>query len=216
MSDGPGAVAFDLDGCLIDSRHAILSSVGVAMAGLGLPELPATELEWLIGPPLGTGFAELLRRLDRDPAGYADLLVAYRDDYRRTMLEHTTLLPGMAEVVRAVGGTREVCVVTSKPAAFAVPILEHLGLLPDLAFAEGPGLDAPEEPKSVTLGRALARLPGLSVMVGDRHHDVEAGRAWGMRTVGVTWGMGSAAELGEAGADVVVGAPAELELELAG
>jgi phosphoglycolate phosphatase len=51
----------------------------------------------------------------------------------------------------------------------------------------------------------------IGVMVGDRHHDVDAGRAHGLHTIGVTWGIGSAAELGEAGADHVVDAPSQLE-----
>ena len=47
-------------------------------------------------------------------------------------------------------------------------------------------------------------------MVGDRHVDMEAARAHGLRGVGVTWGFGTASELRSAGADVLVAAPAEL------
>jgi phosphoglycolate phosphatase len=48
-------------------------------------------------------------------------------------------------------------------------------------------------------------------MVGDRSFDVEAARAHGLLAIGVTWGIGSAAELTAAGADVLIGAPGELE-----
>jgi phosphoglycolate phosphatase len=77
----------------------------------------------------------------------------------------------------------------------------------------GPALDALREPKAVTLARALAEVAphvptSRTAMVGDRHHDVDAGRACGTRTVGVTWGIGDAVEL--AAADVVVDEPAEL------
>ncbi len=47
-------------------------------------------------------------------------------------------------------------------------------------------------------------------MVGDRHVDMEAARAHGLRAVGVTWGFGTAEELRAAGADVLVDTPAEL------
>jgi len=202
-------VAFDLDGCIIDSKTSILASVRVAMASLSLPAQTDDELLWLIGPPLDFGFAELLRRLGRDPGDSAELLRRYRADYVTTMLERTTLLPGMDEVVRKVGAVRAVCVVTSKPRPFAVQLLEHLGLLDDLALVEGPPLGASAEPKTVTLARAIDQLP-LAYMVGDRHHDVEAGKANDLRTVGVLWGFGSATELGEAGADVLVQTPDEL------
>ena len=205
------AVAFDLDGCLFESRGAILPSVRVALVQHGLPALPDEEIAFLIGPPLETGFTELLTRLGADVSLAGDLVLAYRADYRDHMLERTTVMPGLEVVVRAVAERRGACVVTSKPAGFATPILEHLGLLDALAFVEGPSFDvAGHETKTVTLGRALDRLE-IGVMVGDRHHDVDAGRAHGLTTVGVLWGMGDAVEL--AGADHVVHTPDAL-LEL--
>ncbi len=207
------AVAFDLDGCLIESRWAILPSVRVALVQHGLPALPDEEIAFLIGPPLETGFVELLTRLGADPSMAGDLLLAYRADYREHMFGRTTVMDGMEKAVRTVADARPVCVVTSKPAGFAAPILEHLGLLDAFAFVEGPSFDvAGHELKSVTLGRALERLR-IDVMVGDRHHDVDAGRAHGLTTIGVLWGMGDAAELADA--DHVVATPHELVALLA-
>ena len=40
--------------------------------------------------------------------------------------------------------------------------------------------------------------PADAVMVGDTKGDVDAGRANGLRTVGVTWGYGSREELADA------------------
>lgn len=211
----PAAIAFDLDGCLVDSRPAILPSVRTAMRSQGLPPLADDELLWLIGPPLLTGFAELLRRLGGDPGRAADLLDAYRLDYRETMFDRTLVFPGMVAVLEALAARGPVCVVTSKPVALAAPLLDHLGLGPLLGHVEGPALSAGDEPKTVTLGRARATLE-IGTMVGDRHHDVEAGRAHGMRTVGVTWGIGTLDELSEAGADRIVSSPAALLEALAG
>jgi phosphoglycolate phosphatase len=213
------AVLFDLDGCLIDSRGGILASVHVAMSRRGLPPMPDAELEWLIGPPLRTGFAELCRRVGRaDPGGALAqaLLDAYRADYHDTMLDHTPLVPGVETLVRSLSASRPVGVVTSKPRVLALEILEHHGLLEVFSVVEGPTFDEADESKVDTLGRALVELDGLSAstMVGDRHHDIEAGRAHGLRTIGVTWGIGSAAELGEAGADTIVSSVDELASEL--
>jgi phosphoglycolate phosphatase len=208
-----GAVAFDLDGCIVDSRDAILPSVRIALGPEGLGDLPDDELRGLIGPPLEIGFADLLERHGSDPSHARAVTAAYRADYRQHMLERTTLVPGMAEAVARLAATRLVCVVTSKPAVFARPILDHLGVAPSLAFVEGPSLDASDEAKKVTLGRALDRLGPAAegaTMVGDRHHDVDAGRAHGLRTIGVLWGIGDVAELSAAGADVLVASPDEL------
>jgi phosphoglycolate phosphatase len=206
-------VAFDLDGCIVDSIGAILPSVRVALVDDGLDDLDDDQLRGLIGPPLELGFADLLQRHGRDPEHAAAVTAAYRVDYRQHMLERTTLFPGMADAIARIAELHLVCVVTSKPAPFARPILEHLGITPSLAFVEGPALDAADEVKTVTLGRALERLGPAAAgatMVGDRHHDVDAGKAHGLRTVGVLWGIGDAAELQAAGADALVATPDEL------
>lgn len=203
-------VAFDLDGCLVESRAAILPSMRVALEAHGLPPFDDQQLAFLIGPPLQQGITELLVATGADPSLAPSIVAAYRADYRVHMLERTPLQPGVADVVR---GVERACVVTSKPAELATPIVEHLGLLDALDFVEGPSLGLEVEAKVVTLGRALDRLPSIEVMVGDRHHDVDAGREHGLRTVGVLWGMGSAEELAEA--DVVVATPAELAAVLA-
>jgi phosphoglycolate phosphatase len=100
-----------------------------------------------------------------------------------------------------------VCVVTSKPAELSTQIIDHLGLGSVFRFVEGPSLALEQETKTETLARALDRLE-IGVMVGDRHHDVDAGRAHGLTTIGVLWGMGDAEELSSA--DHVVSTPDEL------
>jgi phosphoglycolate phosphatase len=213
------AVLFDLDGCLVDSRAGILASVHAAMSVCGFPPLPDAELEWLIGPPLRTGFAELARRMGRDDLDGTvaqALLDAYRADYHDTMLDHTPLVPGVEQLLRQLSASRPVGVVTSKPRILALEILEHHGLMEVFSVVEGPSFDEADESKVDTLARALVDLDGLTAshMVGDRHHDIEAGRAHGLHTIGVTWGIGSAAELGEAGADTIVSSIDELASEL--
>ncbi len=75
------------------------------------------------------------------------------------------------------------------------------------------------EEKTQTLERAMEVLgietrslgaPAPAAIVGDRYFDVEAGRAMGLATVGVSWGIGSPSELRSAGADHIVNSPEEL------
>lgn len=201
------AVAFDLDGCLVESRAAILPSVRVALVAHGLPALDDDDLAFLIGPPLESGLAELLLLLGADVSLAPALVQTYRADYRQHMKVRTSVIPGVEAALRTIAATRAACVVTSKPGVIAGELAEHLGLFDALAFVEGPSLGCEHETKTDTLARALRRLE-IGVMVGDRHHDVDAGHAHGLMTVGVLWGMGDAAEL--AGADVLVSTPDEL------
>ena len=127
----------------------------------------------------------------------------------------------MAEVLAALAAQRPVLVVTSKPREFAAPILDAVGLAGHVDGVYAPALDALDEPKEAALRRALAPFgdgldPAAVWMVGDRHHDVDAGRAVGTRTLGVTWGVGDRAELTAAGATAVVDEPAQAAALLAG
>ena len=47
-------------------------------------------------------------------------------------------------------------------------------------------------------------------MIGDRYHDIKAGKANNIQTVGVLWGYGAQEELIEAGADLIAEEPEDL------
>jgi phosphoglycolate phosphatase len=112
----------------------------------------------------------------------------------------------------AAGGYRTY-IVTSKPRPFAERIAAALGLDAHLAGVYGAELDGRFDDKAELLrhvleAEGLARAPG--VMIGDRHQDVRAARAVGVRALGVTWGFGTAEELRAAGADALCASPPDL------
>lgn len=204
---------FDLDGCLVDSSRAIPTAVNHGLAAVGLDPLPIAELRWMIGPPLAVGVGELLRRRGADPALVDGIVAGYRAHYAEAAADLTTVVDGIPAALAELASSHRLVVVTSKPQAFAEPLVEALGLRGWFEAIHGPAVDVESEDKRVTLGRALAAArtrPRDAVMIGDRHHDVVAGVAHGTRTVGVTWGSGDEAELRAAGADAVVDRPADL------
>ena len=204
------AAFFDLDGCLVDSRAAIATCINVGLEALGARTRPEADLYRFIGPALHHTFEELLIEDGLDPARSDDAVAAYREAYATVSLERTTAVPGIVAALNALASATRLAIVTSKPTAFAVPIVAATGL--PLGEVFGPTLDAVAEPKSETLRRALRAVAADdaagTVMVGDRHHDVDAGRACGTATVGVTWGIGDADELAEA--DRVIDTPGDL------
>nr|QOL00454.1 5'-nucleotidase [uncultured organism] len=202
----------DLDGCVIDSRASIAASVDEALRRYGLAALAADEIDGLIGPPILAGFERLLARRNSSQPSPAQLVATFRERYAVVSLTQTTLFPGMEAALEALGTRAALVVVTSKARFLAVPILEALGIADRFEAIFGPAPDRPAEPKTETLARALAGRPRTAgeCMIGDRSHDIDAGRAHDMPTIGVTWGSGSAAELTQAGADYVVDDPADL------
>jgi phosphoglycolate phosphatase len=214
------AIFFDLDGVLVDSSIAIPRAINFALESQGLAPRSEESLHPFIGPPLLQAFGEILESEAADPRLAEACVGSYRERYRRTSLDETILMPEIEATLRRLAGCYALAVVTAKPEAFARPILEKLGIADYFDAIAGPPLDpGHHEEKALTLERAMAALgietrsvgaPAPAAMVGDRHFDVTAGRAMGLLTVGVNWGIGSVSELRHAGADHIVNSPEEL------
>jgi len=201
-------VLFDLDGTLVDSTPGIVASVRHAAAALGLPEPTPAQLRAMIGPPLQDGFALVLGvPLPDVPRAVA----AYREHYAAGALLDVTVhdgVPGLLDALTADGAT--LAVATSKPAPFAVRVLEHTGLRPAFATVHGATLDGVVRHKDQVVAAALAAHPhGRDpVLVGDRSHDVLGAAAHGLPCIGAGWGPAEDGELAAAGAALVAATPA--------
>lgn len=212
------AACFDLDGCLVDSRHAISTAINHALVQIGLPARELADLHQFIGPPLSTTFRQCLAEEGDDPSDLARVeaaIAAYRDVYPEMAMTQTPVFDGITDLLDRLAPHMALAVVTSKPAAYAKPIVEAVGLLDWFTDVHGPELHEIEEPKAVKLRWALRTMhvdqqPRSTVMIGDRRHDIEAGRTCGTQTVGVLWGIGSREELTQAGADHLVASPSDI------
>ena len=200
-------VIFDLDGVLVDSRAVYLSCVRHAFDKLDLPARSDEELLPYIGPPFAYAFGELLQ-VPHDAPIVAACIDGYRERYKDASLTETTVMPGIPEALGDLDGHR-LAVATSKPHAFADPLLSAMGLREHFEVVVGPELHARTEDKTATIARALAALGDTrAVMVGDRSFDVVGAHANGIPAIGVTWGIGDAAEL--SGAERTIDDPAAL------
>ncbi len=210
-----GTVLWDLDGTILDSTIPVLSSWRIAFEAMGLPALPEDEVHRVIGPPMQLVAPELLAERGRtDAAAYDEVVRRFRAAMSAVEVEQALAYDGVIDVVRAVHAAgRRMAIVTSKPMQATVRVLPALGITELFVHVEAPDRARPE-PKPVTIARAVTALdldPADTVMIGDRHHDVEAANSIDVPTIGVTWAAhASADELHQAGAAAVVGHPSEL------
>jgi phosphoglycolate phosphatase len=217
-TDADRVIFFDLDGCILDSTEPILRCLNEALVELGLVPIPRDDLDRHVGPPLQLTLATLLAERSA-PLELVDPLVeAYRRRYKSVSIDLAATYPGIDDLIGTLARTERLGVCTSKPTRWAVPILEHLDLARHFELIAGPGLTEAEA-KVDTLARALVELSPpddpASVMIGDRHHDVDAAQHHGLVPIGVTWGFGTRDELIGAGALAVIDAPDELFTVLA-
>jgi phosphoglycolate phosphatase len=201
---------FDLDGTLTDNHAGIAASIRHALVCLGAAPPPAEALRACVGPPLRKSFARLLAS---DDAALIERAVShYRERFSDVGWRENVAYPGVAESLAALaarGTTMYVC--TAKPETFARRIVDHFGLAPHFRGVYGADFAGRFDDKSALLAHLLAQEsidPADAAMIGDRHHDIQAARANGVRAIGVLWGYGSREELADA--DALVAAPGEL------
>ncbi|MEV4559641.1 haloacid dehalogenase-like hydrolase [Kitasatospora sp. NPDC049285] len=182
-------VGFDLDMTLLDTRPGIKATYEVLSAETAT-YIDADLAVSRLGPPLVHELAHWFP---------ADRVEVVADRYRELYAEHAVSgsleLPGaLAAVaaVRAVGG--RVLVITGKYEPNARRHLDGIGLEVDALVGDL---------WAETKGDAL-RAHGAHVYVGDHLGDIRGARAAEAVAVGVATGPYSAAELAEAGADVVL------------
>lgn len=203
-------VLLDLDGTLTDPRTGITRCIAHALTALGRTP-PATEhLLFAIGPPLRNSFAALLETSDSTQIEAA--MTIYRELFSTVGLFENELYVGIPELLddlRSAG--YRLWLATAKPHVYAARILEHFQLHLPFDAIYGAELDGTRQDKRDLLAYLLAREQldaGSCVMIGDRSHDIHAAEANGCKSIGVTWGYGSAEEL--SGADRLCDAPGDL------
>ncbi|RVW05574.1 HAD-IA family hydrolase [Rhodococcus xishaensis] len=193
---------FDLDGTLTDSALGIHNGFRHALAAIGRPEPTAEMLATVIGPPL----MDSMRAMGLDEEGTAAALAAYFERYDAVGWSENEVYNGiepMLATVQAAGA--RLAVATSKTEKFAIRILEHFGLAPYFEVIGGASANGSRRAKADVIEHVLGGLgiptTGGSadiVMIGDREHDVLGAAQWGIPTVFVEWGYGSAEEAREA------------------
>lgn len=213
-----GVLFFDLDGTIANSGYGITASMNEAFSQAGLGALSPIEIRRIIGPPLQTTMPELLTTRDVGLERVDFFIDQYRQIYRQQYLDRTPIFEGMAEVLNVLAGSWHLCVVTAKPQSQADIAVRAVGVDHHMVTVVGPKDDAPL-PKARLLEKAFANVektlgvhPRASDcwMIGDRHHDIEAGLEVGTKTIGVLWGFGDHEELHGAGAHHIASQPAEI------
>ena len=190
-------VIFDLDGTLIDSRLDLVHSVNAALRHIERPELP----DDVIASYVGDGAPILIQRALGAEAGDQTLvrkgLEFFLSYYREHKLDHTTVYPGIPEVLAAIrnspnGDPRKMAVLTTKPVIPSRAIVDALGLGQFFSQVYG-GNSFPTKKPEPEGARKLLEESGVrpehAVIVGDSHVDVRTGRNAGLWTVGVTYGF---------------------------
>ncbi|HZI23048.1 MAG TPA: HAD-IA family hydrolase [Gemmatimonadales bacterium] len=203
---------FDLDGTLIDSIELILRSYRHTMRTHRGVEPP--DDVWMSG--LGTPLWVQFRHFTDDAAEIEAMVATYR---AYNLAHHDEMVRPYDGVVAAVRRLQQrggrLGLVTSKLRSGAMRGLKRAGL--EDAFAVIVGADDVTHPKPhpepvlLALERLGAPASG-AVFIGDSRHDIECGRAAGVKTAAALWGPFDRSHLEDVAPDYWLERPSDLSL----
>ena len=190
-------IHFDLDGTLIDSTEAIVSTFYHSFNELNFDFKGNDEdIKSLIGYPLDVMYKEL--GVPEDKAW--DFVDAYKNRYRVISKEKTTLLDNAFEAVKLASQFARVSVVTTKTRMYTMPLLEHFDIAQFFEIVTGrENVQNPKphpEPILITLEQMNYNKDLHDVwMIGDTKLDLIAAKEANINSVGVLCGYGKKKEL---------------------
>ena len=202
-------MVFDLDGTLVDSRQDISRAVNEGILAVGGERRSSDEIIPHIGRPLQELFRDLLPVELRDMAGRA--AETYRQYFFDHCVENSLLCPGTSECLEALGAVSR-AIATTKMTFMAEHVVEELGIAHHFDLVQGSD-GIPHKPDPAVLALVLRKLrkePRRSWVVGDTAYDIRAGKAAGMWTCAVTYGIGHVEDLKRAAPDLLLDTLADL------
>ena len=191
---------FDFDGTLARTGEDIILAWKKAIADMGL-SCPHFDEVFKIGPTLEKMAYELFDNVT--PELVAELTERFKPNYDESGFPNTVPYPGVPEKLAALKEKgAKIYVVTNKRHAATQRIVDVMGWRPLFdgvwSFDSFSGFRYRKPELLARLLKDLGVDPSDAVMVGDTKGDIDAGKANGVHTIGVTWGYGTREELAEA------------------
>ena len=204
---------FDLDGTLARTGEDIVVAWKAALTSLGR-DLTNFDRVFRIGPTLEKIVYELYD--DATPELVADLMARFKPLYDEGGFPNTVPYPGVPELLAALKAAgAKAYIVTNKRHSATQLIARKFGWDRTLDGVWSYDTFGTKYGKPELLAKLLKDFeinPEDAVMVGDTKGDVDAGKANGLATIGVTWGYGTPEEV--SAADAVFGAAGDIAKNL--
>ena len=189
------AIAFDLDGTLLDTVHDLAAAVNGLLAEQRLRPLAVTRVAALIGK----GMENLVRLALVEAGGVAPgraelacMVARCERVYEGVLGRDTVIFDGVVEGLARLRTTGlRLAVVTNKPSRFVLPHLVHAGIAAYFDTCVGGDDAAAKKPDAAPLLLVAQRrdvVPSRLLVVGDSVNDAAAARAAGCPVVIVPYG----------------------------
>ena len=184
---------FDLDGTLVDSVADLTTALNLLADELGHPPLTSNDVRKIVGD----GATKLIKRAFGEDHYQREQLFRFLAIYGEHLLDQTCCYPGIEELLQSHPADR-LALVTNKPHALTVQLLEGLGIAGHFKVIIGGDSFAEKKPHPLPVLKALDALgaePTEAVMIGDHHTDLHSGQGAGIATCFCAYGLGNTGEV---------------------
>ena len=187
------AVAFDMDGTLIDSLESIAEAFNHMFDKLNYPKLTVEEVVRLTSISL-KDFVHSFLKPDEAELG----VKIFREYYDTVFCEKTKMMPGAMEALNALNGTILQGIVTNKRGHYARRLAEHFGIADRMARIIGAedGFKAKPAPDMFNeFVRSTGATSQDTIYVGDSPIDMQSAHNAGLDAFGISNSIFSGEEL---------------------
>ncbi len=205
-------IIFDLDGTISNPEAGILNGYKYTFPTLNIDTPDDATLRTLIGPPLRKVFEEMYNQ-HSDTATQA--IATYRVYYNQLGgAFENELYEGMIELIQSLHRQQKTLHIATHKGAMVHEILKHFKIRDYFSrlqhYNEEKNIVTKEKMIELILDEEKITDLHNTVMIGDRHSDIEAAKYTGIKSIGVTYGFGSVEEIEAANPDFVANNVAEL------
>ncbi|MDU5978072.1 MAG: HAD-IA family hydrolase [Finegoldia magna] len=186
-------ILFDLDGTITNSYEGIVNAVKFSLDKINF-KYDETKLISFIGPPLKDSYMELGFSETESKARIED----FRDYYFKKGMKEMHLYDGIEDTIKNLHDKGyKIYLATSKVESSAKKILSDNHLLKYFSYVAGATMDQSRVEKEDVIAYLLDKTgikPEESIMVGDRHHDIEGAKMNNIRAIAAEYGFGNKEE----------------------
>jgi len=189
-------IIFDLDGTLLDSKKVIVNAVNYTLYELGLKKKSGSQ----IIRQVGTGTSELIKKISglKDMAGVEKGVKLFTQYWNNKLVGESRLFPNVKRVLEHFSDKRQF-IVSNGSMMIIEKALENFKIKKYFQkIISGDDEDC-LKPSTCPIDKAInirdIEQKERTIMVGDMEVDIKTGKKAGIKTCGVTYGLGKTEDI---------------------
>ena len=193
-------VIFDLDGTLLDTMEDIANGVNHALTSCGCRTIQVEECRKLVGHGIKNLLHDALPQDMRTEQMQKKMSEHFFPYYNAHMSDFTRPYPGIHEALREISSHGiKLAVASNKFQAGTEELVKKFFGDIDFVAVLGQREGFPIKPDAGVVFEAMAEVPGIKpdevLYCGDSDVDMQTGNNAGVKTLAVTWGFRTTAQL---------------------